>query len=132
FSAGYLSRAGMQSTLMSGFTDNVELGEIGEIKKNTAVVMRVKTGNPVNYPLLRWRGIALTNFDGHRWFSSDKAHDAISPSGNGWIYLLGAKDENAVRPGQELRFTVMMQPMASDAVFAPANLIRLRGNFLQE
>ena len=40
---------------MSGFTDNVELGQIGEIKKNTAVVMRVQTGTPVNYPLLRWR-----------------------------------------------------------------------------
>ena len=72
FSAGYLSRAGIQSTLMSGFTDSVELGEIGEIKKNSAVVMRVKTGNPVGYSMLRWRGIALTTFDGRRWSSSEK------------------------------------------------------------
>src|SRR5262249_4261594 len=38
FSAGYLGRTSMNTTLMSGFTDNVELGQIGEIKKNTAVV----------------------------------------------------------------------------------------------
>jgi len=132
FSAGYLSRAGMQSTLMSGFTDNVELGEIGEIKKNTAVVMRVKTGGPVNYPSLRWRGIALTNFDGHRWFSSDRLRDALAPSSNGWIYLLDPRTENVARTGQELQFTVLLQPMASDAIFAPANLVRVRGNFFQE
>ncbi len=131
FSAGYLSRAGLQSTLMSGFTDNVELGEIGEIKKNTAVVMRIKTGNPVNYPMLRWRGIALTNFDGRRWFSSDKSRETVPPSGNGWVYFSDPKAprDNSV---QDLRFTVLMQPMASDALFAPASLVGLRGNFLAE
>src|SRR5215470_3176257 len=67
FSAGYLGRTSMNTTLMSGFTDNVELGQIGEIKKNTAVVMRVQTGAPVEYNQLRWRGIALANFDGMRW-----------------------------------------------------------------
>jgi protein-glutamine gamma-glutamyltransferase len=131
FSAGYLSRAGLQSTLMSGFTDNVELGEIGEIKKNTAVVMRVKTGGPVTYPSLRWRGIALTNFDGHRWFSNDKSRDVLSPAGNGWIYFYMSRTDRPT-PGQELHFVVLMQPMASDAVFAPANLVRIRGSFLSQ
>src|SRR5208337_2161691 len=39
FSAGYLARSGFQPSLMSGFTDNVELGQIGEIKQSTSVVM---------------------------------------------------------------------------------------------
>jgi hypothetical protein len=131
FSAGYLSRAGLQSTLMSGFTDNVELGEIGEIKKNTTVVMRVKTGTAVNYPMLRWRGIALANFDGHRWYSSDKRKDTVSPTGNGWFNFSVTEppDKNAAH---ELHFTVLIQPMASDALFAPANLVGLRGNFMGE
>ena len=131
FNAGYLSRAGLQSTLMSGFTDNVELGEIGEIKKNTAVVMRVKTGVPVNYPMLRWRGIALTNFDGRRWYSSDKLRETVPPSSNGWVYFSDPKPPKD-NSAQDLRFTVQMQPMASDALFAPANLVGLRGNFLAE
>jgi transglutaminase-like putative cysteine protease len=131
FNAGYLSRAGLQSTLMSGFTDNVELGEIGEIKKNTTVVMRVKTGIPVNYPMLRWRGIALTNFDGRRWYSSDKSRETVSPSGNGWVYFSDAKRPKD-KSAQNLHFTVQMQPMASDALFAPANLVGLRGNFMVE
>ncbi len=35
FSAGYLGRTSLQPTLMSGFSDDVELGQIGEIKKNS-------------------------------------------------------------------------------------------------
>src|SRR5262249_479170 len=42
FSAGYLGRANLQPTLMSGFSDDVTLGEIGEIKKDSTVVMRVR------------------------------------------------------------------------------------------
>jgi hypothetical protein len=47
FTAGYLSRASMQPSLMTGFSDDVELGQIGTIKKNSELVMRVKTGQPV-------------------------------------------------------------------------------------
>jgi len=64
---------------MTGFTDSVELGRIGELKKDSSVVMRVKTGTQVNYPMLRWRGIALSTFDGRRWYSQEKRpelHDA--------------------------------------------------------
>src|SRR5881396_3142700 len=45
FTAGYLGRASFSPSLMSGFTENVELGQIGEIKKNSTVVMRVQTGS---------------------------------------------------------------------------------------
>src|SRR5437868_3207286 len=55
----------------------VELGQIGEIKKNATVVMRVKTGKAVGYPLLRWRGIALSTFDGKRWTTPHHHHGAV-------------------------------------------------------
>ena len=41
FSGGYLSALNLQPTLITGFSDDVELGEIGEIKKSSCVVMRV-------------------------------------------------------------------------------------------
>ncbi|HEX8871835.1 MAG TPA: DUF3488 and transglutaminase-like domain-containing protein [Candidatus Acidoferrum sp.] len=131
FSAGYFGHGGVQPSLMTGFTDSVELGQIGEIKKNTAVVMRVRTGAPVNYPYLRWRGIALANFDGRRWFSGDPNRTAQPSGPDGWIPLL-SRGELAGRPTAELHFTVLLQPMASDAIFAPAQLLRVRGNFSAE
>jgi transglutaminase-like putative cysteine protease len=131
FSAGYLARGGFQPSLMSGFTDNVELGQIGQIKQNTSVVMRVRTGSPVNYPMLRWRGIALSNFDGKRWSNSEPNRKIQSPAQDGWINLASRKDFEAPR-ATEIQFTILLQPIASDALFAPAQVVRLRGNFLSE
>jgi protein-glutamine gamma-glutamyltransferase len=128
FSAGYFARSGVQPSLMSGFTDNVVLGQIGEIKKNNAVVMRVQTGAPVNYPLLRWRGIALTTFDGRRWYSSDAGRQNRAPGSDGWITLATRSDMEG-RPAAQVQFLTLLQPLASDALFAPAQVFALRGNF---
>jgi len=85
FSAGYLGRASFNTSLMSGFTENVELGQIGEIKKNSAVVMRVQTGKPIGYDRLRWRGIALTtSMGGGDYFGSQSARVEAQ---RGWLDL---------------------------------------------
>ena len=131
FSAGYFARTGMQPSLMSGFTDDVELGQIGEIKKNTAVVMRVQTGTPVNYPMLRWRGIALTTFDGRRWSCTKTAGQSHHPAPNGWITVTTPMELEGT-PAVQVEFTTLMQPMATDALFVPAQIMRLRGNFSGE
>jgi protein-glutamine gamma-glutamyltransferase len=131
FSAGYFARTGLQPELMSGFTDNVELGQIGQIKRNNTVVMRVQTGAPVGYPLLRWRGIALTNFDGHRWYSAESKTRTIEPTSNGWISLASRKELEG-RPAVQVEFIALLQPLASDALFAPSQVMALRGNFSGE
>lgn len=128
FSAGYLARANMQPSLMSGFSDDVELGKIGEIKKSSSVVMRVKTGRPLDDSRVRWRGIALATFDGKRWSSGDRQTVALRQNGEGWIF---AGNPNALMadPGTTLRYTVLLQPLATDTLFVPANVVSLRGNF---
>jgi protein-glutamine gamma-glutamyltransferase len=131
FSAGFFARTGVQPSLMSGFSDNVVLGQIGEIKKNNTVVMRVQTGAPVHYPLLRWRGIALTTFDGRRWYTQDPRHQVKMPGSDGWISLRSTADI-ARRPAAQVQFITLLQPMASEALFAPAQVMALRGNFATE
>jgi transglutaminase-like putative cysteine protease len=131
FSAGYLGRTSLQPTLMSGFSDDVELGQIGEIKKNSAVVMRVRTGKPVGYPALRWRGIALSAFDGKRWSSPDRDSVTIPAGMNGWINLMERPSE-ADPTTIVLHYTILLQPVATDTVFAPANAVTLRGNLSGE
>jgi len=131
FSAGYLGRTSMQPSLMTGFTDDVELGQIGEIKKNPTVVMRVKTGKPVGYPQLRWRGIALSTFDGKRWTALNHHAIALLPDPSGWIYVADPaqqKDDLAIG----LSYEILLQPVATDTVFAPANVVSLQGNFSGE
>jgi transglutaminase-like putative cysteine protease len=131
FSAGYLGRAGFSSSLMSGFTDNVELGEIGEIKKNSAVVMRVQTGKPIGYDRLRWRGIALTTFDGKRWSSTEPHPQRLQPADDGWIYT-APPPQKADSPGPAILYTVFLEPLATDAIFVPGKVVSLKGNFTGE
>ena len=131
FSAGYLARASMQPSLMTGFTDNVELGQIGAIKQNSEVVMRVKTGKPIAFPLLRWRGIALTVFDGKRWSNPDRNPETLRPNAEGWIDV-ATPEQRSDFSSPPVQYTVLLEPIATDAVFTLANTISLQGNFSGE
>ena len=128
FTAGYLGRASMQPSLMTGFSDDIELGQIGQIKKNTEVVMRVKTGKPIGYPMLRWRGIALTNFDGKRWSNPDRGSETLRARPDGWIYLAKPQDA-AAWTWRGVQYTVFLQPIATAAIFTPGEGLALKGSF---
>jgi protein-glutamine gamma-glutamyltransferase len=129
FNAGYLGRTSFSPSLMTGFSENVELGQIGEIKKNSEVVMRVQTGRPIGYDRLRWRGIALTTFDGRRWTTLDHRPQELRPREDGWIYTT-EQPQKADAPG--ILYTVYLEPLATDAIFVPGKVISLRGNFTGE
>ena len=131
FTAGYLGRASFNPSLMTGFTENVELGQIGEIKKNSAVVMRVQTGKPIAYDRLRWRGIALTNFDGRRWSSLDRDLQKLTTDFEGWIHTVDLPQKTD-SPVAGMIYTVYLEPLATDAIFVPGKVTKLRGNFTGE
>ncbi len=131
FNAGYLGNASFSPSLMTGFSENVELGQIGEIKKNSSVVMRVQTGRPLGYDRLRWRGIALTTFDGKRWTSPERAAQTLSPGLDGWIYMADPAQKTDA-PGPGILYTVYLEPIATDAIFVPGKAISLKGNFTGE
>src|SRR5215470_8867195 len=130
-SAGYLGKTSFNPSLLSGFTDQVELGQIGQIKKSEAIVMRVETGKVIDYPSLRWRGNALANFDGRRWSSPQREPEKLESNGEGWIPLRERPRPGELR-GEILQFTVLQEPMATDALFVPGNALALRGNFTGE
>ncbi len=131
FSAGYFGRVSLQPSLMTGFSDDVELGQIGKIKKNSAVVMRVKTAQFSGRGRVRWRGIALTTFDGKRWFTTERQQEALPVYTDGWIHPPGLP-EGVRAESVALQYTVLLEPVATDALFAPSYVISVRGNFTGE
>ncbi len=131
FSAGYLGRLSVQPSLMTGFSNDVELGQIGEIKKNSAVVMRIKIARLLRTGNIRWRGIALTTFDGKRWYTPERQPAALSVDSDGWIHPPAFPDGLRAQ-SVPLHYTVLLEPVATDAVFAPPYVISLRGNFSGE
>ena len=136
YTAGYLSGLNLQPTLISGFSDDVELGQIGSIKKNTAVVMRVRVeGAPEQLARVYWRGIALTTFDGRRWYSPAREPAVVQPEfSSGRYYLWGsfAYSEQIRRRRRELEYTVVLEPLATNTLFVAAEPIWLRGRFSPE
>src|ERR1700733_7687594 len=131
FTAGYLGALNLQPGLMTGFSDNVTLGEIGKIKQSSAVVMRIHVeGDPGRAAEVHWRGIVLTDFDGKRWFTP--AHDQVvlSPNPDGEFRFVGLPLPSG--DFNPLRYTVLMEPVATDAVFVAPRLEVLRGRFTNE
>ena len=129
FTAGYLSGFNLQPSLMSGFSEDVELGQIGEMMKNRAVVMRVRVeGGPARMENVLWRGIALTTFDGRRWFTEPHQRVVVTQGADGW-FALGTVPPPLRRNATPLRYTVLLEPVATSALFLAAQAERVRGRF---
>jgi hypothetical protein len=67
-SSRYLSAYAPGSDLSTGFSDRVQLGRIGQIQQSSAVVMHIQIDNDLEGAYdLKWRGVALSQFDGKIW-----------------------------------------------------------------
>jgi protein-glutamine gamma-glutamyltransferase len=120
---GYFSRAATESLLMSGFTENVQLGEIGLVKKNTSVVMRANLVSGTPFAVLKWRGIALDAFDGRGWYKTNRFHSRQPGSNN--IYTVRPADSSS----ETIRYEVLMEPLATTALFGPYRIQTVQGSF---
>jgi protein-glutamine gamma-glutamyltransferase len=130
FASGYMSGFNLQPRLISGFSDDVELGEIGQIKKSSEVVMRVSVDGGVDAAHgVHWRGIGLTTFDGRRWFNGPRDPAMITPSSDGGWFPLDAGERVKRRPGRPIQYTVLLEPIASAALFFANQAESVRGSF---
>ena len=129
FTTGYLSALSLRSSLMTGFSENVTLGQIGDIKKNSAVVMRIHFDeDPTRGEAIHWRGIVLTTFDGHRWFKRRSDHTAVIPAQDG-RYVLNMDYSSASPDFYPITYTVMLEPVATDALFFAPRIVEMQGHF---
>ncbi|MFQ3573810.1 MAG: DUF3488 domain-containing protein, partial [Thermodesulfovibrionales bacterium] len=66
---------------LTGFTDNIKLGDISGIQEDVSVIFRA-TMPPVDENSLYWRGVVLDYFDGVSWSRSDNnISDILNPKG---------------------------------------------------
>src|SRR5205807_4459465 len=106
---------------LPGFSNQVTLGEIGEIKTSSRPVMHIRIFN--NQPLggLKWRGSALTEFDGKRWSNAPRVRIPVKIE-NGHVDLVSL---DALPPGRSISYHVDLEAFETDALFfagIPANL----------
>jgi len=131
FNAGYLGRASFNPSLMSGFTENVELGQIGEIKKNSTVVMRVQTGKPIAYDGCAGEASRLRRSTANGGALRIKPRKKLEPEADGWIRTADSPRKTD-SPYPRMIYTVYLEPVATDAIFVPGKVMSLKGNFSGE
>lgn len=122
---GYLRNMGMQSELMTGFSDTVSLGGIGRIQQSNAVAIHVQVLSGVLPADAKWRGITLANFDGRRWSKALPESATTYPVRNTRLDLTTAIVKGlplyaGVAPGLRkptLRYRVIMEPIGTPVLF---------------
>ncbi|HKQ32941.1 MAG TPA: transglutaminaseTgpA domain-containing protein, partial [Thermodesulfobacteriota bacterium] len=113
FSSGLLSAG----ELRSGFSDEVRLGRVGEIKLDGSPVMMVRVlGRDISdvpYPLY-WRGVALDEFDGVSWRSGGLSGKTYRPDSEGELVVGGPAADPKDMLGQE----IITEPIDTDVLFS--------------
>ncbi|MDQ6704380.1 MAG: transglutaminaseTgpA domain-containing protein, partial [Acidobacteriota bacterium] len=99
---------------LTGFSNEVTLGEIGEIQSDSHVVMHVKSYSRDLPSGLKWRGAALSRFDGRKW-SEGAAETRFLPIERGTVLV--ADEVQRRRLGRRILYRVDLNTADSDAVF---------------
>ena len=130
---GYLQSLGSQTDFVSGFSDSVSLGGIGRIQQSIAPVMHVQVTHGLLPPDMKWRGVALSNFDGRRW--SNPPHDVIATRAmrevpiDLWALRLNATPVYSIPHRQTLGYHVIMEPVGSYVFFLASTPVRVNGPY---
>ncbi len=112
----------------TGFSDSVRLGQIGQLKQNDQVVMRVRVENKNknrSFGSLHWRGVALDSFDNQTWSKSKDVITEPRIRGERDFFLI---DYSSNRNDVTVQ-TVYLEPLDSSVLFALARPVVVQGNF---
>ena len=107
----------------AGFSDHVELGDIGRIRQNASVALRVETldGDALGPEQRYWRGLAFDAFDGRRW--------SVTPATPAFVYgdpEIGV-DLGGPRRGPRLVQRIVREGVDPGVVFAAGQPTLLTG-----
>ncbi|MFN2596249.1 MAG: DUF3488 and DUF4129 domain-containing transglutaminase family protein [Pyrinomonadaceae bacterium] len=129
-SSSSLARAsgGAGLTGLVGFSDEVTIGEFGRLQQTEQVVMRVRVEDPTaaRNLYLRWRGVALDNFDGRTWRRTppltSPAKTYFKPDERN-AFLFGTTQSLEHLTTQ----TFFVEPVDTPVVFAAPRVVAVRG-----
>jgi len=107
----------------AGFSNKVTLGELGRIRQDSTVVMRVETveGQAPERAGAYWRGLAFDNFDGSSWSITPATRDPVPGSVEGGV-TFGRHPDHF-----NLAQTIVREPVEAGVIFGIGDKRRLQG-----
>jgi transglutaminase-like putative cysteine protease len=106
---------------VAGFSNEMRLGGAGAIREPRRAVMHVRFADRERPADLKWRGGALAQFDGRRWYNPIEPGQALRATDG--LLRLGERSRAA-----GIRYEVQLSPTNSDALFFAGTPLRLRIN----
>jgi transglutaminase-like putative cysteine protease len=122
--AAALTRSGGGLSNFIGFSESVTLGQIGTLKQDDGLVMRVRVEDTPRPRELRWRGVALDEFTGRGWKKSVQARQHEAAPERGGFYQFGTTE--AVH--RLTRQTFFLEPLESNVLFAAPRVVAIQGD----
>jgi len=123
--SGALAAPGLLASPQAGFSDRIALGDLGRIRQDPTVVLRVETlrGTPPPRAEAYWRGLAFDRFDGRHWSVTPQRRETLARAADLGVGLPG--------PGRraELEQRVLREPVASGVLFAAGAPTAIEGSF---
>lgn len=128
-SAGYFGSFATTGDLAVGFSDRVQLGQIGQIQQSSTVVMHVQVdGDNRGAYDLKWRGVALGIFDGKAW--SNRSEQSPVPNlGDGRFDLWRPSPTTRTHVVRLIHYRVLMEPIGTNVFFLAGRPHSLSGNY---
>lgn len=113
-----------RSSRMIGFSDRVDLGNVGKLRSDPAIAMRVFLSDPPSEPpprlALYLRGTAFDSYDGRSWSRTQTGRYPATRHGS--MYYLRPYD-GAV---SERSITIDLEPIDPPVVFLPPDTVQLK------
>lgn len=119
---GIFERKTSDTLNVSGFSDRMDLGAIGAIKLDSAVVMRVEMPDHRRpQAALYLRGATLDIYHGSGWTRHNEQRRLLRKDGSGF---------NIGEPGRRaIEQRIWLEPLDTDVLFAASGVYRLSGQF---
>jgi transglutaminase-like putative cysteine protease len=130
-SNSYLSAFARSREISTGFSDRVQLGQIGEIQQSSSLVMHIQIDGDAHGAYdLKWRGVTLSVFDGKTWFNPH-AQRVVANLGNGRFLLPqpGARFGRLQSSTRSIHYHALMEPLVSNVFFLAPTASMLQGSY---
>lgn len=125
--ASFLSASLLPPIPVSGFSEQVRLGEIGIVQLSDEPVMRIRLfdreGKATSAAAAYWHGLAMDRFDGRAWSLSDTRRTRL-----GWVGGAGTRGPPREQPWS-LRQEIALEPLDSNVLFHQARATGIYGDF---
>ncbi|GKS64339.1 hypothetical protein YTPLAS72_16430 [Nitrospira sp.] len=130
-SAGFYQKGFGENIRTSGFSETVNLGAIGPIKRDPSVVMRIEVTRqePHSLDRLYVRGLAFDQYDGKSWTNRLGYRRNLNEESPGTFLIRGQQGSAGPRLGDTIQQNIMLEPLDTAVLFAAPFVERISGKF---